>query len=446
MLAIAAGSLLVAHIEVAIAFGLIPVGALLLVSPHARLAVVTFGAVLAFQSSSGASALKTGYLLCFLISLAGASASIWKKAAAPTSLSERRIASAGVAFLTLAILSFVPALVYGTPLIDWSRDVFSYVLFGAAPIFAIDYARHVSTRTLTIVFLTCAGISTASFFVSWIARRNTSELGLTTLAFSSFLLSVALIAFAFTNTLWPGARRLIWGAIASTAFLALLATGTRSSLVAGVAVIVAVALAPTSLGNRLIGIAALVAILAGIGAVALQGGFVDSAVNVKATGDRLGTFASAIADPRADQSLELRRVQTTAAISLFRSAPIFGVGPGHPIKWIGTRGTSGADYFVDSPAGFVAKFGILGLVALLVFIWFVCRFLLATRARATASGLALISFLVTTGTWSVLGTPFDDKGTSLALSLLLALTLAETASSGAQPTGMDASPFCTTQH
>lgn len=433
IVAVLTGALVANRSDIAVVVGFFTLAPLLLVSSHARLVVISFGALVTFQSSSDASTLKTVYFACFLLSVIGAFVSLSKDGALARGLPERRLAAAAGVILALALLSVVPALVYGTPLVDWSRDGFSYFLLGAAPLLAIDYARHVSGRTLTVVFVTSGAIATVSFFVSWIARRGTSELGISAFAFSSFLLPAALIAFAIARVLWPGARRLIWGAVASATFLALLATGTRSSLVAGVAVIVAVALVPTSLGSRVLGVTALAAIALGLGIFVLEGGVASTVVDVQSTSNRLATFRSAATDPHSDQGLQLRRIQTEAAVGLFKDAPVLGIGPGHPIKWSAPLGYRGDGYFVDSPAGFLAKFGILGLVALLAFVWLLGRFLYESRARTTPSGLALIAFLVTTGVWSVLGTPFDDKGTALALSLLLALTLGETGRRGIRP-------------
>ena len=131
------------------------------------------------------------------------------------------------------------------------------------------------------------------------------------------------------------------------------------------------------------------------------------------------------------QGLQQRRLQTNAALGMFKKAPALGIGPGHPIPW-NAPGYRSEDYFVDSPVGFLAKFGIIGVVALLAFLILLCRFLRQIRARTTVSGLSLIAFLVTIAMWSLLGTPFDDKGMALALGFLLAMTLREVRKEHAQ--------------
>ncbi len=423
--AIVVGLLVAEQSRLVLALALVPLFWLLLTSVLTRLLVVSFGALLTFQNTSDVSALKAAYLLCFIVSLTGALLSVGRDGSAAPGRPTRRIAVAGGLMLLLVGLSFVPALLYDTPLIDWSRDGFSYLFFGGSVLLAIDYARHIPTRTLTIVFVSCGALATASFFLSWIHRRGIGELGVTDLGFSSFLLAIGLIAFAVAKTQWPGAHRLHWSVVAALAMLALLATGTRSSLVALVAVVVVLALAPTSLGARALGASVLVTVTIGIGFVALQGGIASDVIDVDKTRARIATVTSAVADPSSDESLRGRRFQTHAAMESFETAPIMGVGPGHPISGSGYSGAE-ESYFVDSPAGFLAKFGAVGLVGLIAFLWLLARFLAESKARTTPAGLGLIAFLVTGIAWSVLGTPFDDKGTGLALGLLLALTIQET--------------------
>jgi O-antigen ligase len=424
--AVIAGALLTAQPRLAFVLVCAPVLLLLLTTALARLLVVSFGALLTFQASSDLSMLKTAYSVCVLFSFVGALVSLSKHRALARGLPERDLGTAAGIMLSLTLLSVVPALVYATPLLDWSRDSFSYLLFGAAPLLAVDYARHVTNRSLTLVFIVCGFIATASFFVSWIARRSTSELEISTLAFSSFLLPVALIAFATAHALRRGARRLAWATVASGVFLALLATGTRSSILAGVAVLVAVTLAPSSLGTRTLGVAAIAATAIGLATVALHGGLATSLIDVEATRGRLATVTSAISNPSDDASLAGRRRQTSTAMGWFERAPLMGVGPGHPLTADYGLGGPDGGYFVDSPVGFLAKFGLLGMASIFVMLALFGRFLAQVGARATPSGLALIAFLATTTAWSFLGTPFDDKGFALAMSLLLALTLQET--------------------
>jgi hypothetical protein len=423
--AIVVGVLVAEQSRLVLVLAFVPLFWLLLTSALTRLLVVSFGALLTFQNTSDVSALKAVYLLCFIVSLTGALLSLSRDGSTAPGRPTRRIAVAGGVILLLVGLSFVPALLYETPLIDWLRDGFSYLFFGGSVLLAIDYARHIPTRTLTAVFVSCGVLATASFFLSWIHRRGIGELGVTELGFSSFLLSIALIAFAVAKTQWPGSHRFQWSVIAALAMLALLATATRSSLVALVAVIVVLTLAPTSLRARALGASVLVTVTIGVGFLALRGGIASDLIDVEKTRARIATVTSAVEDPSSDVSLRGRRLQTHAAMETFESAPIMGVGPGHPISGSGYSGTEDG-YFVDSPAGFLAKFGAIGLIGLIAFLWLLAQFLAEAKARTTPAGLALIAFLVTGIAWSVLGTPFDDKGTGLALGLLLALTIQET--------------------
>lgn len=87
------GALVANKPNAAITLGLVPLALLLLASPLARLLVVSFGALLTFQSSSDVSTLKSVYLLCFLVALVGTLASLARDGSAMWSRPTSRLAA-----------------------------------------------------------------------------------------------------------------------------------------------------------------------------------------------------------------------------------------------------------------------------------------------------------------------------------------------------------------
>jgi hypothetical protein len=131
-----------------------------------------------------------------------------------------------------------------------------------------------------------------------------------------------------------------------------------------------------------------------------------------------------------DQSYVERLRETKGAWKVFERSPLLGAGPGYPITWETFSGEMVSTSTVDSPVGYLAKFGLLGLWPLVVLAWSVRRTLRLLRKRTgerTIGQLALIGFGGAFIAWWVLGVPFEDKGLASGFLLLLALALRESA-------------------
>lgn len=87
-----------------------------------------------------------------------------------------------------------------------------------------------------------------------------------------------------------------------------------------------------------------------------------------------------------------------------------------------------SDFILDTPMTFPAKFGVLGLLVLLLrvagFLAFARR--LGRGGPPTVAYLTLLGFLAAVAALAFLAPPFEDKGLSFELILILALSLAET--------------------
>jgi O-antigen ligase len=140
-----------------------------------------------------------------------------------------------------------------------------------------------------------------------------------------------------------------------------------------------------------------------------------------------------LTNPTTDASVKERIAQYAAAWSLFATSPIVGVGPGHAIEWIDISGNRRSAYTADTPLVMAAKFGILGIA---VFAGFAAAYVRTARdalrldRRSTVS-LALVGFATVAIVSLPLGFLVEDKGTSLALILLLALAFGEATAPGA---------------
>jgi hypothetical protein len=76
---------------------------------------------------------------------------------------------------------------------------------------------------------------------------------------------------------------------------------------------------------------------------------------------------------------------------------------------------------------FPAKFGLLGLAAVLLLVgkyWSFTR-ILARRREPTVAQLALVGYLAVVASSAILNNPLEDKGLSFGLILVLALVLGE---------------------
>jgi len=131
---------------------------------------------------------------------------------------------------------------------------------------------------------------------------------------------------------------------------------------------------------------------------------------------------------RKDNSYVERIAQTAASWDAFRSSPIMGTGPGKPIVWLDYTNEVHLSTTVDSSVSFLAKFGLVGLVAAGFLVVGYVGTMRALRARTrapTITQLALVGFGAVAGAWSLVLNPYEDKGFAIALILLLTVAARE---------------------
>jgi O-antigen ligase len=400
----------------------------LLVSPRARVLFLVFGSILVFGPRD-VNAPKLAFLCGLAVSFVAALLRSRTLSRTPAYKDLSPLFGASVALLALVLVSFSVAMSNGVSALAWFRDVHPYVLLAWAPLFAFDAQSAFSGRGLRRL-IALAGITGAALFtLNWLARRAIAsplpaQFGLTT-----FLLGAALFAFAMAVALDGNRARLRWLALASLIFALLATTGTRSSAVLLAAPLAIVAGTRRRLMKRSLRLAIALPLAALLVAIAAQTLVRVTHANAHELSRRVELLLHA--GGSSDQSYVDRLREIHSAWTLFKTEPVFGVGPGHTIPWQDASGNLKANTFVDTPVGFLPDFGLFGVVVVgLIVASFVSvlRRLRRRTGQRTTAQLALVGFSAVVVAWSVLQVPFEDKGLSTGLVLLLALALGEAAS------------------
>jgi O-antigen ligase len=397
----------------------------LLFSARARIVFIVVGGLFIFQSSDQLSPPKLYFLMGAGVCVAGALRRYRRQAHDPARADIEPLLVVTRAFALLILVSLFVAIAYGTPQKAWLRDVAPYLLFAAAPLIAYDAQTALSQRALRRLLVFAGLVGTAAFAAEWLANRKIADTS-NVFALPTFFLGAALFAYAMAVVLEGERQRLRWLILASGVLAALIATGTRSSVIL-IAVPIAIILgARRHFARRSIRFAIVIpaaALLVLLGVQAL----------ISFTGADREAFSSRIQLLRhtgssSDQSYESRLVQMRNAWDAFEESPLLGVGPGHVFEWVDPLGNEQSATVIDSPAEYLAKFGLLGLWPLVVLAWAIGRTLRRLRVRAgerTVGQLAIVGLAGAFVGWWALGVPFDDKGFASGFLLLLALALSE---------------------
>lgn len=400
-----------------------------------RLAVVVVGGLLVLQSSARVDVPKLIYLAAAGIALGGAVYSVvtgWDRIGRPY----RRLLVVDVLFIFVLGASFPVAALNHTPALDWFRDVLGYALFAAVPILAYDAGASSGRRFMTILLVVAGVLASLSWALVWLDRRGLADLPLDRLLLPAGHLAIALYALSLAAAMASRNRPYAWAALAGAILGMLLATGTRSSLLLLAAPLaMAVLVRPRAISHtlRVIGLHLLTALVVFIGTdVVLQAAPVlaprpGASVEAGApdAGERIESIENLATNPGSDPSVKERVAQYGAALGLFISSPMIGVGPGHEIVWTDVSGSPRDEFTADTPLVLPAKFGLIGtaLVALLFAAYVSVVAHLVRRGGWAAEPLALVGFAAYAAVSLPLGMPIEEKGFSLALMVLLGLAL-----------------------
>jgi O-antigen ligase len=400
------------------AVGALVVLGMLIFSARGRLIVVLVGGLLIFQSDAALGPAKYAYLgasmLAVILSLIRL-----RRSSDPVVRCFWPLLPASATLFLVLLMSGVVATSAGTSLIDWFRDVSSYFFVVFLPAVALDASEKFSRRQIEGLLVALGTVAAVGFAVDWISRR-----GVSSLQFGRLLLATTtLVALAFTYTLMRaaiGPRRLLWIALCAFIFAMMVVSGTRTSFVLLAAVLGLVG----SAAKARVPIHGLFAKLALIGLLLFAliptlGRLLTS--DQKFLAARIRSMEAILSgDFASDASFQERAQSYAVAKSAFMHSPWFGVGPGHAFP--SGRSLRDASASLDTPWVVAAKFGLMGLAALAVYLISVllcgaavCRRFGWQEILTVGRGWVVsLLFLVPFGPW------IEDKGFALALALYLA--------------------------
>jgi O-antigen ligase len=402
------------------------VGVLLLVHGPARLVFVLFGGMLVLQRSGELDNAKVAFLAGVLVAFVGALLNVKKLRRTYAYWLARPLFAASFVLVGLAAVSLAVAYTHGVPQKTWLRDIAPYLLFAAAPVFAVDAQAAVGPKTLVRLLLAAGGLTTAAFSVQWLQRRGISHLPIARLGVATLFLPAALFAYAMSAALQRGIGRVRWLLLAPLLLAMLLATSTRSTLALAVAPLAIAIGIRRNLTPRMLRLLVATPIAVILTLALTQGVLVATGANQEVLTKRLEIFKST-GDEREDASYDDRMTQAGVAWDTFKANALFGAGPGVEFEWKPRGLPPSSSSVLDTPASFPAKFGLLGLATALILVATYWSFIrtLARRGEATVAQLALIGYFAVVAILTLLTNPLEDKGLSFGLILLLALVLRE---------------------
>jgi len=426
LLSVVVGALIVASPMLAFApIGLLG-GALLLTDGRARTLLVLFGGMLLLQRPGELDTSKLAFLGACAVAFAAALANVRTLRRTPAYEAARPLLAGSVAVITLAGVSLGVSYEAGVPHTEWLRDIAPYVLFASVPIFALDAQASFRVRTLVRLLVSAGILGVTAWAVEWLQRRGISHFDVARVAVASVFVPGALFAYAMASALHERAKRLVWLVVAAAILALLFSTGTRSTL-ALIVVPLAIALLlrreRVNRTMRLVALGPLAAVLTLALALAVIGVI---GANTEYLEDRLA-LVTVTANPDEDLSYNDRVEQSRVAFDAFKAHPVLGTGPGTRFDWVTHDGQQMSDFILDTPMTFPAKFGALGLLVLLFLIatFFAFARRLGRGRPPTVAYLALLGYLAVVAALVVVAPPFEDKGLSFALLLILALALTE---------------------
>jgi len=442
----------------------------------ARPFAVVAGALVVLQSSQSLDVTKLAFFAVAILALSWSVLQAWRTRSSALVNGARPWLITSLIVAAIVGISLPVALANGTAVGTWVRDAAPYALVAAAPWLALDLGTAVSPRVATWATVVAGSLATISFTIIWVQRRNLVDLPIDRLVLPSFVLATAFFALAVAHSIWGPRDRFKWAAIAAVVIGLLLTTGTRTTLaLTAIPVVLLVDAAliggrgtlrnslPPALAPLLV-----VAVLAMPGMLrSLSGPLVELPVATPLATSAAGVGSSAPGGPDAtsaqtsqpipedagrfgtldevvtgnDVSLRLRWDQTVAAWNIFVSSPLVGRGLGVTIPWINSDGKPVIEFSADTPITVLAKFGLLGIVIWVTLGWATISTLRRLRQTGRPGSVARSALLgLATGlvVLSPFGAQLEDKGTGLALVLLLGIAFAVIRTSGPDKSGQSA--------
>jgi hypothetical protein len=399
-------------------------GLLLLVDGRARILLVLVGGLYLLQRESELTTTKLAFLAAACVAFTGAFLNLRTLRGTPAYELARPLFAGSIAIVAVVLLSLPVSYANGIPPTMWLRDATPYLLAAIAPVFALD-AQATFTRKGLVTLLVLTGMfATFSFVIHWAEKRHIIAFDVDRIGLATHMVPAALFAYGMAAVLQGTRRRGQWLLLSGLVLALLLVSGTRTNLVLLGAPLAIAFAAPAYRAMRSVRL-----IMLGPVVVALTLLFGIAALNVSdASRDALAkrvALLSSTADRTEDTSFRERLHQSEVAWASFRSAPFLGNGPGTTVDWRTTDRKLVSSFTLDTPLTLPAKFGLVGIAAILFVIhryWIFLRRLRRPELPGVAS-LALFGYIAVVFLTALILAVFEDKGTSFGLILLLALAL-----------------------
>jgi hypothetical protein len=329
--------------------------------------------------------------------------------------------------MALAGISLGVAYSRTTPLTEWLRDIAPYVLFASVPVFALDAQASLGRRRLVQLLVAAGVLGVMAWAVEWLGRRGIAHFDASRIAVASVFVPAVLFAYAMASALHGRAKRVVWLLVAAAVLALLLSTGTRSTLALLLIPLAIALIARRERVNRTVRLLALGPVAAALTLAVAVAVISMIGANTEYLNERVALVTDT-ANSEEDFSYVDRVEQSRVAFDAFKAHPVLGIGPGTHFEWRTHDAHHRSDFIMDTPMTFPAKFGVLGLLVLL---FLVAGFLAFARRLGrghppTVAYLTLLGFLPAVAVLGFLAPPFEDKGLSFGLILILALALAET--------------------
>ncbi|WP_341927817.1 hypothetical protein [Nocardioides psychrotolerans] len=396
-----------------------------LISAKARILATAGGALLVFQAPGDEA--KIAYLGLLIVCLMVAARNLARSDDRVSLQAFRPMLTATVAVLALLAFSYLNATTNQIAPIDWFRDALGYFLILALPLVGLEASQHLSRRWLMTTLTVLGLVAAVGLALDWLGRRGAASTERVVLATATFTL-LALAFVAVKAGLGP--KRIRWMVALVVIVGSLVATGSRTNALLLVMVLVGIvgaqrrARVPLPRIILLGGVFALVAVY--FSTFLSDSGLVEANFftnRLRALTDAAGGGLSQ------DQSFLAREYSYRLAQKRWEASPWLGGAPGYIYRPSGL-------YTLDTPWMVPAKFGVVGTALLLGYLLTVARCVrrLATRTVApeftAARGWMLAMIALTPfGPW------IEDKGTGIALMMIVAIAVAVTRDDGAMRSG-----------
>jgi hypothetical protein len=369
---------------------------------------------------SGLAGPKAIYLVVVVFATIAAIPAVRDVFADPDRADDRYLALAAAAIGAVALLSLPVSLHFHNAPTDWIRDVSVYGLVAVAPALAFDLRRSAGPRWVSWSLIATGAVATISYAAYWMNLRGYARLPFDRagVLLPSFYLPAALLSFASAKAIRASEReRAAWGGASLAIFAVVVATGTRTSLILLAAPLVQVGL---TRHRRALAVGVAVVVLFGAALAIAE----SRGINLGTVGNRLASTVTFVHKPGSDPSWFERREESRDALAAWRRSPVLGVGAGHQFHWRTFGGVSEQSFLIDTPTGFLAKFGLIGVLVVLAFIAAAAR-VVSNRLRFndTSAVLPLAGFFAVALCGWALGVPFEDKGFPIGFLLTYALAL-----------------------